>query len=46
LGCDFEVVYEIRTNEHGFFEIPEAYCPNDYFMLDQVIDGRDKEDDN
>jgi len=43
LTCGFEVEWEARTNEYGFFEIPDAYCPNDYCMLDQVIDSRDKE---
>lgn len=42
--CGFGVEWEARTNEHGFFQIPDGYCPNDFCMLDQVIDGKDKED--
>jgi len=44
--CGFEVEWEARTNEHGFFQIPDAYCPNDFSLLVQEIDGRDKEDAN
>lgn len=44
--CKFKVEYEMRTNEHGFFGIPDAYCPYDFSLLVQEIDGRDKEDAN
>ena len=42
--CGYETEWEARTSEHGFFQIPNAYCPNDYCMLVQIIDGKDKED--
>jgi len=37
--CDFEVVFEKKINEHGFLEIPEAYCPKCFLIMDQIIDG-------
>ena len=35
--CDFTVEYDLNTNEHGFFVMPEAYCPNDLLILEQEI---------
>lgn len=35
--CSFTVDYDIDTNEHGFFVMPEAHCPNDLLILDQEI---------
>ena len=35
--CDFRTEYDLGTNEHGFFVMPEAYCPNDLLILDQDI---------
>lgn len=39
LLCDFEIVWEPEKNEAGFYQIPDGYCPNDYTILDQIIDG-------
>lgn len=39
--CGFEILYEKEVNEHGFFEIPEAHCPNDFMLLTQIIDGEE-----
>ena len=41
--CDFKAEREVEVNESGYFEIGEAYCPNDYSPLDQIIDGKAKE---
>ncbi len=35
--CNFWVDYALDTNEHGFFVMPEAYCPNDLLILEQVM---------
>jgi hypothetical protein len=35
--CGFTADYDIDTNEHGFFVMPEAYCPNDLLILEQEI---------
>lgn len=35
--CDFTAEYDVDTNEHGFFVISEAYCPNDFLILNQEI---------
>jgi len=35
--CGFEVTYELKLNEHGLYEVPDGHCPNDFFVLDQVI---------
>lgn len=40
--CDFEIGYEKEVNEHGFFETPEAHCPNDFTLLTQIIDGEEE----
>lgn len=32
-GCGFQVRRIFFTNEHGYFEIPQAYCPNCFNML-------------
>ncbi len=29
--------YPIGLNEHGFYEIHEARCPNDYFVMEQEL---------
>lgn len=41
--CDFEIEWFAYINEYGFFQIPEAYCPNDFTILTQDINGRDSE---
>jgi hypothetical protein len=41
--CDFAVEYDLDTNEHGFFVMPQGFCPNDLLILDQEI-RRDTED--
>lgn len=35
--CNFTAEYDLDTNEHGFFECPEAHCPNDLLILEQEI---------
>jgi len=35
--CGFTADYDINMNEHGFFVMPEAYCPNDLLILEQEI---------
>lgn len=35
--CGFSTKYDINTNEHGFFSIPEAYCPNDLMILTNEV---------
>ena len=35
--CGFSTEYDLNVNEHGFFSIPEAYCPVDLMILDQEI---------
>lgn len=41
--CGFEVVWLCYTNEHGFFQIPDAFCPNDFMLLEQEVDGKEAE---
>ena len=32
--CGFQIQRVFRTNEHGYFEIPDAYCPDCFqFMV-------------
>lgn len=31
--CDFQAKFDLETNKHGFFEIPEFFCPNDMSQL-------------
>ena len=31
--CGFWVQRTFRTNEHGYFEIPDAYCPDCFQLL-------------
>lgn len=40
--CAFKVEREIEINEFGYFEVIDAYCPNDFSVLFQNIDGREK----
>lgn len=44
LVCGFEVEWFAYVNENGFFAISDAYCPNDFTMMEQIIDGRSYED--
>ena len=37
--CDFKATREVKTNEFGYFEIPDAFCPNDFSILNQIVDG-------
>ena len=41
--CGFSVEYDLDTNEHGFFEIPDAYCPNDMLLCNQEIKNKEGE---
>lgn len=43
LVCGFKSEWYCYVNENGFFSIPNAYCPNDFCMLTQEIDGKDAE---
>ena len=38
--CDFEIKYPVDTNEHGFFAIPDAYCPKCFCLLIQTFDAK------
>lgn len=38
----FDKFIDVDVNEHGFFEIPEAHCPECLCILEQDIDGRRK----
>ena len=31
--CDFKTYREIEKNMYGYFEFPDAYCPNDFMLL-------------
>jgi hypothetical protein len=42
VGCDFRTEFDLNTNEYGMFVVPQAYCPNDFFVLDQDIMGHIK----
>lgn len=35
--CGFKKTYKIYLNNHGFYELPDAYCPDDLFLLNQEI---------
>jgi len=35
--CGFSTEYMLDVNEHGFFVMPDAYCPNDLLLLEQEI---------
>ncbi len=35
--CGFTADYDIDTNEHGFFVMPQGFCPNDLLILEQEI---------
>lgn len=39
--CGFEVEWTCEINKHGFFQIPDGFCPNDLSLLIQNIDNRD-----
>lgn len=41
--CGFEVKWIAYVNADGFFQISEAYCPNDFGILTQEINGKDAE---
>ncbi len=40
--CGFRVEWELNTNEHGFFQIPDGYCPVHFILLEQDIKGHIK----
>lgn len=44
--CGFEIKWDLDVNEYGFFQIPDAYCPNDFILLIQEIDGHIKSIDD
>jgi len=37
--CDLKIEWKLNVNEHGFFQVPEAYCPNDFTLMIQEIRG-------
>lgn len=41
--CKFEVEVDVDTNSHGFFEFPDAYCPNDFMLLNRITDEKPRE---
>jgi len=36
-ACGFDVTFIVKLNEHGFYEFPQGYCPNDMSLLDQDV---------
>ena len=36
-ACEFQVTFELKLNEHGFYEIPTGYCANCSAPLDVDI---------
>ena len=36
-ACGYETVYELDLCDHGFFAIPQGFCPNDMALLDQDV---------
>ena len=39
----FTVEHEVDTNEHGYFTIQDAYCPECLGIMEQVIDHLPKD---
>ena len=39
----FEIEYEIDVNEHGYFSIPDAHCPECLSIMIQELDHHKKE---
>ena len=37
--CGWEATWELDTSEHGFFQVPDGFCPNDFSLLLQDILG-------
>lgn len=35
----FKIEHEVSVNKYGYFAIPDAYCPECFCLLEQVIDG-------
>lgn len=35
--CGFSVEYDLDTNSHDFFELPDAYCPVCLLLIIQEI---------
>lgn len=35
--CDLKAIVEIKSNKHGFFEIPNYYCPNDMSLVSGTV---------
>lgn len=40
----FNITRPIETNEYGYFELPEAYCPYCFSILIQILDNEDKQE--
>lgn len=40
--CGFNIEWNLNVNEHGFFQLPDAYCPNDFLLMNQEIMGHIK----
>lgn len=39
----FETQYWLDENEYGFFAVPDAYCPECFALLDQIINHNNKD---
>lgn len=39
----FEIEHEVDINEHGYFSISDAYCPECLCILNQTIDHHKKD---
>lgn len=33
--CGFGALFEVKLNEHGFYEAPQGYCPKCKLLLEQ-----------
>jgi hypothetical protein len=44
--CGWWIVYDLDVNEHGFFALHDAYCPDCLFMLIQDIKKSDLGENN
>lgn len=39
----FEVEHEVDINKFGYFTFPQAFCPECLSILDQIINGEEKQ---
>ena len=39
----FKTEFNVDTNEHGFFDIANGFCPECFYLLDKIVDGSIRE---